>query len=290
MQACNHHRPEDFVPFWVADQALGRLRPELAQRLLDWPQVFVTAGAGIGLHPRLIDYASRSQAVAEVLQSLAESGEQAPLLGEPYPVTAQHRHQALLEIDRSAASLFGLQTFGQHLNGYVRDGKELLMWIGRRAADRHLFPGKLDQMVAGGLPAGLSTEDNLRKECHEEAGIKPELAAQARPVGLVSYNLDTKKGYKYDILYCYDLALPKDFHPVCTDGEVAEFILLPLTEVADILLETDDFKPNCALVIIDFFLRQGLIGPDHPEYLRLNLGLRPAMSPLAMASRADTNT
>ena len=35
----------------------------------------------------------------------------------------------------------------------------------------------------------------------------------------------------------------------------------------------DDFKFNCHLVIIDFLIRHGLIGPDHPDYLDLISGL-----------------
>jgi isopentenyldiphosphate isomerase len=280
IQACNRHHPEDFVPFFVAGQALGRLRPRWRELLLRQSQVFLPQGPGLALHPDLRDYAQRSAAVAEVLEWLVHEGLHEYLLHEPYPVTPAGPDQALLEIDRSAAALFGLRSFGQHLNGYVRDGDEWLMWIGRRAADRRLYPGRLDQLVAGGLPAGVDLRQNLLKECHEEAGMAENLAAQARSVGLLSYNTDTKKGYKYDLLYCYDLRLPIEFTPVCTDAEVESFQLLPLPEVAERVRTTDDFKPNCALVIIDFLLRHGWIGPDHPEYLALNLGLRPAMSPL----------
>jgi 8-oxo-dGTP pyrophosphatase MutT (NUDIX family) len=257
---------------------VGRLRPEKATALLDWPGVFKSRDTGVALHEDLVGYRERSEAVAGVLEQWVRQGLHEYLLGEPYPVTPGGREEALLEIDRSAASLFGLRTFGQHLNGFVEEDGEIAMWVGRRAADRRLFPGKLDQMVAGGVPAGISLRENLVKECREEAGIDPEMAAQALPVGAVSYNLDNKKGYKYDILYCYDLSLPADFAPVCTDGEVEEFLLLPLGEVVEILLGSEDFKPNCNLVIIDFLLRRGVIGPEHPEYLALTTGLHPEMS------------
>jgi hypothetical protein len=35
----------------------------------------------------------------------------------------------------------------------------------------------------------------------------------------------------------------------------------------------DDFKFNCALVVIDFLIRHGLIAPDHPDYVALVRGL-----------------
>ncbi len=49
-------------------------------------------------------------------------------------------------------------------------------------------------MVAGGLPHGVSLQDNLLKECEEEAGLAPELARNAVPVGAITYNRVSKKG------------------------------------------------------------------------------------------------
>ena len=50
------------------------------------------------------------------------------------------------------------------------------MWVARRARTKATYPGKLDNMVAGGHPLGISAFDNLLKECYEEAGIPPEIA------------------------------------------------------------------------------------------------------------------
>jgi hypothetical protein len=62
-------------------------------------------------------------------------------------------------------------------------------------------------------PHGLSCRENVLKECAEEAGIPPALAATARPVGAVSYLTIAANGYKPDVLFCYDLELPPDFIP-----------------------------------------------------------------------------
>jgi 8-oxo-dGTP pyrophosphatase MutT (NUDIX family) len=120
---------------------------------------------------------------------------------------------------------------------------------------------------------------NLVKECAEEAGMPPELARQARPVGALSYNRLTERGFRPDVLYCYDLELSEEFRPLNTDGEVEEFLLLPLVEVARLVRETDEFKLNCNLVVIDFLIRHGFIGPDSPEYLDLVQGLRVPLGP-----------
>jgi hypothetical protein len=37
--------------------------------------------------------------------------------------------------------------------------------------------------------------------------------------------------------------------------------------------ETDDFKFNVALVLIEFFVRRGVVGPDDPDYVAILDGL-----------------
>jgi 8-oxo-dGTP pyrophosphatase MutT (NUDIX family) len=241
----------------------------------------------ITLIPELQHFQQRGQALAEVVEKLHREGRINTILDEPYAVTAGPRDEALCLIDRAAAVLFGLRTFGQHVNGFVRSGDSIRMWVGKRASDRFLFPGKLDQLVAGGLPWGVTLEENLRKECYEEAGIPPEIAMRALPVGVVSYQISSARGGKQDLLYCYDLELPGDFRPRCTDGEVEEFYLLPLDVIAALVRDSDDFKLNCNLVVIDFLIRHGWLRPTEPDYVELATGLS---SPMAAAGSAPGGT
>jgi hypothetical protein len=44
--------------------------------------------------------------------------------------------------------------------------------------------------------------------------------------------------------------------------------------VAEIVRDTRQFKFNCNLVLIDFFVRHGVIAPEHPDYLAICRGLR----------------
>ena len=134
-------------------------------------------------------------------------------------------------------------------------------------------PDKLDNLVAGGLPYGVPLSENLQKEAWEEASIPAALAERAIPVGAVSYRTESKYGLRTDVLYCYDLELPGDFLPRCTDGETESFQLWPLEQVAQVVRETEDFKHNCNLVVIDFLIRHGFIPPDAPDYLELVAGL-----------------
>ena len=68
--------------------------------------------------------------------------------------------------------------------------------------------------------------------------------------------------------------LPADFTPRNTDGEIDEFFLWHWTQVAQTVERTRQFKFNCNLVLIDFFVRHGLLAPEHPDYLAICAGLR----------------
>ena len=59
-----------------------------------------------------------------------------------------------------------------------------------------------------------------------------------------------------------------------TDNEVHAFHLWPIDKVAKIVRDTDDFKFNCSLVVIDFLIRHGMITSDHPKYVDCVKGLR----------------
>lgn len=272
--ACNPPIDEKFLAWTIDGQVVGWLRPGFVPELARFPEVFETVRGEVRLAGALQDAAARSAALERVARELAQDGVIPPYMGEPYAVTPGERESALCVLDRAAAAHFGVRSFGQHLNGFVRRPDGIHMWLGRRSRDRLLFPGALDNMVAGGLPHSLSLEENLVKECAEEAGVPRELARKALPVGVVSYSRVASRGLRRDLLYCYDLELPEDFVPRNIDGEVEEFVLLPLSEVAAIVHETDEFKLNCNLVVIDFLIRHGWLEPHASEYLSLVLGLR----------------
>ncbi len=147
----------------------------------------------------------------------------------------------------------------------------LHLWIARRSPTKQLDPSKLDHLVAGGVPAGLSPAQTLVKEAAEEAAVPEALAATARRVGMLLYAMERPEGLRRDRLYCYDLTLPEDFVPRAADGEVESFELWPIARVADVVRDTDDFKFNVNLVLIDLFLRQGLIGDPAAQVLRAAL-------------------
>ena len=275
VRACNDWEPGTFRLWTLAGERIGSVRSVLADELRRWPDQFRVDAERVDWFGAPTGFEARTLVLAEVVRTLGADGLIQPLHGESYAVTPGRRDQARCLIDRTAAPWFGVRAFGQHLNGYVRTAQGGIdLWIGRRAADRRVYPLHLDNLVAGGLPYGVGLRDNLRKECREEADIAPALADQAVAVGAVTYCREAREGLKPDVMYCYDLELPEDFVPCNTDGEVETFHRLPLTEVARLVRDTEEFKLNCNLVVIDFLVRHGGLDQEHPDYLPILQGLR----------------
>ena len=271
--ACNRGDPDRYPPFRVGGSRVGRVRPDVAPVLADFPAVFVVSDGAVDLHPNLTSPRERTAAVDGVLRQIAARGLVAGWRDEAYPVVTGFTAPPLMEMERAAVPLFGVRAYGIHVNGYVVEGDTMHMWVARRSPGKQTAPGKLDQMVGGGQPAGLSLGENLIKECAEEASIAEALAVQARPAGCVTYVGERPEGLRDDVLFVYDLRLPADFTPVNADGEVEDFRLWPLDRVLESVRETEDFKFNCAVVVIDFLVRHGVIPPDHPDYEAIVVGM-----------------
>ncbi|QEX24466.1 DUF4743 domain-containing protein [Hypericibacter adhaerens] len=270
------HPPElsALRPFLIQGRRLGWILPGFAGRLAKFPAVFEVGADAVRLKDRYDSDESRSDAVAGVVEALAREGVLPKLRHERYAVARSFYDKPLMGLERSAVPSFGTLAYGVHLNGHVGEGRDMKMWIGRRSRHKATGPLKLDHIVAGGQPLGLSLAENLVKECGEEAAMSPDLARRSRPVGFVSYLIQNYEGIRNDVLFCYDIALPADFRPVNTDGEIEEFYLWPIAQVIETLATTDEFKFNVGLVIIDFLVRHGLIAPDDPSYPELILNLR----------------
>jgi 8-oxo-dGTP pyrophosphatase MutT (NUDIX family) len=273
LQHCSISDLSGFRPWLIGDAQVGWLRHDVADALRRYPTVFAVGEDTVRLQSHLVDFDHRSAAVGEVVRSLAEYGIVQGWRNEAFAVVADYGQPPLLRLERAAVPVFGVKAYGVHMNGYVRDGGRIRLWIGQRADTRQVEPGKLDNIVAGGVPFGLDPMSNLIKECGEEAGIEEALARRAIPVGAMSYRMLHQGFLRQDTLFLYDLELPVDFVPTNTDGEIASFRLMELDEVARILAESDAFKFNVAPVIIDFLVRHGYFKPDEPGYADLAMGL-----------------
>ena len=144
---------------------MGLIRPAFAEQLRGWPDIFHVHGNGVDLVVTETGFTERSARVAEILPSMVEQGIITHLHGEQYAATAAGREDGVLLVDRAVVPYFGIRAYGQHLNGYVVEDGSLKLWVGRRSDDRRHYPGKLDNLVAGGLPCDVGLKQNLAKEC-----------------------------------------------------------------------------------------------------------------------------
>ncbi len=263
---CNSYSENDYRPFVIGGETMGWIKESFASQLQKWPDVFRFEANSIILDPALDSVEKRTRAVKPVVEALYQEGIIDSWVGEQYAVTHNYHEPARMLLERAAVVYFGVRGFGVHLNGLVQKADGVYVWVARRTRDKPFWPGKLDQMVAGGQPVGIGRRQNLIKESAEEANIPEALARKATFVSEISYRGETDRGMNVDTLFNYDLWLPNDFIPENTDGEVDEFILMPIEEVAELTDTTDQFKDNCNLVNIDLFLRRGLINDSHPDY------------------------
>ncbi|CAG8839599.1 30543_t:CDS:2 [Gigaspora margarita] len=236
------------------------------------PCPFIIEDTFVTFASHLNTFEERTQIIKNLLITWREEKTFPALEGwrdELYPVYGPSNDIAFV-IERSATPLFGVLTFGVHLSAYIRtpEGK-LKMWIAKRSKTKPKWPGYLDNTVAGGIPYMLSTSETVVKEAMEEASLPAEIAEKAVPVGAITCFIVTKNGLQPEAEYVYDLELPIDVIPKPLDGEVECFYLWDIDEVKNHIL-ANEFKPNCALVIIDFMIRHSIIKPENePSYLEI---------------------
>jgi len=231
----------------------------MADRLARFPGVFSHDGACVRLSAALNTLALRNAAIAEVLAQLSAEGTLTGWRDELYAVAPAFGEPPLFHIERAAARLLGVTTHAVHVNGLV-DATH--MWVARRSATKPIDPGMLDNLVGGGLAAGLSVAQTLVKEGWEEAGIPAGLMARAVARDRIRLLREVLEGVQSEIIFVHDLALPAGFQPVNQDGEVAELRLLPHAEVLRMLHANGGITLDASLVMLSHYLRVGQVSPE----------------------------
>jgi 8-oxo-dGTP pyrophosphatase MutT (NUDIX family) len=250
VRACNNAvLPGGRIAFRIGESPVGWVTPEFAARLAALDEITAEPGAIV-----LAD----GSALPRVARRLADAGCYR-WRGEAFDVRATVDGPVLAQLDRGALPCFGVLAVGVHVNGLVRRADGLHLWVARRAANKLLDPCKLDHIVAGGVPSGLDPAETLVKEAQEEAAIPAALARRSVPAGTICYAMERPEGLRRDLLHCYDLELPVEFCPHPADGEVEAFELWPIERVMSTVRETDAFKFNVNLVLIDLFRRLRLV-------------------------------
>ncbi|SCU91692.1 LAME_0E13476g1_1 [Lachancea meyersii CBS 8951] len=203
---------------------------------------------------------------------------------EFYAVYCKDRKPYVL-VERALSGLLGIVTYGVHVNGFVRNPTtgEIKIWVPRRSATKATWPSLLDNTIAGGLGYPYGIYETVVKESQEEASLPKNLIEpHIRSVGAVSYfyfqgnALNGEKRFDSldslitgEIEYLYDLELPPDVTPRPNDDEVESFKLMSLQETID-ALKSKEFKPNCALVMLEFLIRHGYVNSENePNYMEI---------------------
>ncbi|EEH22625.1 hypothetical protein PABG_04836 [Paracoccidioides brasiliensis Pb03] len=213
-------------------------------------------------------HAARAASAFEVLKGWRD---------ELYPIYVPGTTDLLASMERSAACLFGILTFGIHMTAYtVKDG-QIMIWVPVRSETKSTFPGMMDNSVAGGITTGETPFECMLREAMEEASLEREVAEKAIACGCLTYIYirDKNAGGETGVVqpeceYIYDLKLEPDIILQPKDGEVGEFFLMSIPEVIE-ALEAGKLKPNCAVVMIDFLMRHGKITPEEEkDYIEIS--------------------
>lgn len=263
------------VDFVVAGHRVGALTAARATRLAAFDDVFRREGDRLVLVSRLDTPAARDDALARVARTLAGEGALSAWRDERYDVRPPGGGPPLFRLERAAARYFGIATRAVHVNGLVRAAEGTAMWLARRSASKAIDPDRLDNLVGGGIAAGMDIADTLAKEADEEAGIDAALAAHAMPARDLRIHRLEPDGLQDEVLHAHDLWLPAGFQPSNRDGEVAGHRLVPLDALPRLLAQDDGpdaLTVDASLVALDALLRLKVIAPDDP--------MRPALERL----------
>jgi len=260
--AARAHDPATRTPFFIAQEgasrwAVGSVAHANLRALARWPQWLHIEPHAVTLQ---CEASARDDAMAAMHDVLRADGLIVAWRDEAFPLLDVRGGPVGVSIERAATRFWGSLTLGAHCNGYVADirGRPERLWIARRSSTKATDPGKLDNLVGGGVPAGQSAHDTVVREAWEEAGLVPsQLQGLAR--GRVVHLLrDIPEGLQREWIHVYDLALPAGLTPRNQDGEVAELSLHPLPQ-ALALAASDEMTVDASLVTLDFALRHRLL-------------------------------
>lgn len=273
-----------YLPFRVDATIVGWLDEARAQALARFDDVFAVSAAQIELSPNLDSEPARSEALEVVSRALAGAGQLSRWRDERYAVCSHFGEAPLFLLERAAARYFGIATYAAHINGLARHDGAMAMWLARRSPGKSIDPGLLDNLVGGGIAAGAAVAETVAKEAFEEAGIPPNLARRAIPVGRLAICRAQPDGLQRETIFVHDLELPADFRPCNQDGEVVEHRLVSPVTAAQLIANrggTDVVTADASLVILDWLLRIGEIPRESPHYATLAALRSPPASPVA---------
>ncbi len=264
-RACDGPPRIPFVLLSERGPVLGSVAIRHLPALRQWPDAFALLAAADGA-PRALALTLpadvRDARLAQIHARLHADGLIVGWRDEPYPLRDRtgSEHGTL---ERAASRFWGMLTLGAHCNGYLADdsARPTHLWIARRSPTKPTDPGRLDNLIGGGVPAGQSPREAVIREGWEEAGLEPRQMAGLVTGGLVDLECDVPEGRQHERLHVFDLALPAHVVPRNIDGEVAEHRLMTVAE-ALARAAAGELTTDATLATLDFAVRHRLVEPE----------------------------
>ncbi len=175
IRECKNYNSDHYIPFFFKNIQLGQIHVDFAKNLNGLSNDLKTTPNSVSFAPKSTTLKGRTHALSKIVNKLHANGFIKGWRNELYPISTSFYNPPIIEIERAAAPLFGVKSFGVHLNGYVKKKNRTYLWVGKRSIKKATGAGKFDQLVAGGQPAGITVKNNLLKECMEEASISNKL-------------------------------------------------------------------------------------------------------------------
>lgn len=248
------------LPFVCESHQVGLISPDIAEQLKKYPDILTVTEDKVSLSPRLDNPQRRNVEIEKMLLDLRERKTFDVLNGwrdECYEIRPSFSSPALFKMERSATVLFGVGTYGVHINGYVNHSSlGLCLWFQKRSLTKPTWPGMMDNFVGGGLSESMGVLEAAIKEAEEEANVPKELAVTMKSAGAVTFRQRSGKGIETE--FVFDLELPETFIPSNNDGEVESFTLVPAGEVVE-LISAENFKTSSIAIPLDWLIRRGIV-------------------------------
>jgi ADP-ribose pyrophosphatase YjhB (NUDIX family) len=248
----------DWLRFWGDGVFLGHLSPERAEQLvLGLPGCQITK-AGVLWQTPTQTHLQRGQQLQAFLK---QEGTHGRLTGwrheffsfwpEPFgPLNSVIPPWFCVE--RAGFRHLGMKSHAVHIHGFCPNGD---LWCGRRANNKATDPGLLDNLAAGGIPAGETHEATSMRELQEEAGLTRPGPAHLHWAGEVRAQRQEPQGWHDEHLWVANLVMDDHEVPCNQNGEVQSFLRLSPPEVLQRMQAGEFTMDSCLALAVSLGLR-----------------------------------
>ena len=243
------------VPLFWREHQIGTVEPDFL-RQIDWHSA---DGAAAPVREETLDGAPVWRVLGEATASLqrialalraAAAGRVVQHWRDEQLAVCNAQGEQIATVERGIVRPLGMDTQAVHLVGLAPDGR---VWVQQRALCKANEPGLWDTLMGGMVSAQDSIESALARETWEEAGLRlAQLTALHRggEVVLRKPSADgADAGYVVERVDWYRCTVPEGVQPLNQDGEVAQFELLELGQLAQ-RLQRDEFTTEAALILL----------------------------------------